>query len=78
VAHYDARLAGARDYGVRKVGRLTWRAGAIGAAVSAVFGLVLAHPEAKPTPHHQSGEVIIPGQPPKPASGGGLVTSGAS
>jgi hypothetical protein len=77
VAHYDARLAGARDYGVGKVGRLTWRAGAIGVALSALFGLALAHPQAR-RPHQQSGEIVIPGQPPKPASGGGLVTSGAS
>jgi hypothetical protein len=81
VAQYDTRFAvGERDSGVRKVSRLTWRAGLIGAAVAALFGVVLAHPAAasRTGQQNQQGEIIVPGQPPQPTSGGGQVTSGAS
>jgi hypothetical protein len=80
VAQYDTRFAvGERDLGVRKVSRLTWRAGLIGAAAAALFGVVFAHPaNASSRQHDQPGGIIIPGQPPKPTSGGGQVTSGAS
>jgi hypothetical protein len=81
VAQYDTRFAvGERDSGVRKVSRLTWRAGLIGTGVAALIGVAFAHPAgasrvARPS---QQGEIIIPGQPPQPTSGGGQVTSGAS
>jgi hypothetical protein len=81
VAQYDTRFAvGERDSGVRKVSRLTWRAGLIGAAVAAVFGVVLAHPASasRQQTHNQQSGITIPGQPPQPSSGGGQVTSGAS
>ena len=56
MAHYDARLAVAgRDDGVRKVVRLTWRTGIIGAALSALFGLTLGHAQHASPPHQQSG-----------------------
>jgi hypothetical protein len=81
VAQYDTRFAvGERDSGVRKVSRLTWRAGLVGAGVAALIGVTFAHPAgasrtARPS---QQGAIIIPGQPPQPSSGGGQVTSGAS
>jgi hypothetical protein len=81
VAQYDTWFAvGERDSGVRKVSRLTWRAGLIGAAVAALLGVVLAHPAnaSRQPGQTQPGGIIIPGQPPKPSSGGGQVTSGAS
>jgi hypothetical protein len=81
VAQYDTRFAVVeRDSGVRKVSRLTWRAGLIGAAVAALFGLVLAHPAnaSRQQSHNNPGGIVIPGQPPQPSSGGGQVTSGAS
>jgi hypothetical protein len=82
VAQYDdMRFAvGERDWGVRRVSRLTWRAGFAGAGVAALIGVAFAHPAgasqtARPS---QQGEIIVPGQPPQPSSGGGQVTSGAS
>ncbi len=81
MAQYDTRFAvGERDSGVRKVSRLTWRAGLIGAAAAAIFGVVLAHPAnaSRQQTHDQQGGIIIPGQPPQPTSGGGQVTSGGS
>jgi hypothetical protein len=82
VAQHDTRFAvSERDSGVRKVSRLTWRAGLIGAAVAAVFGVVLAHPanaSRLQTHNNEPGGIVIPGQPPQPSSGGGQVTSGAS
>jgi hypothetical protein len=81
VAQYDTRFAvGERDSGVRKVNRLTWRAGFMGAAVAAILGVAFAHPAnaSRQQTHNQPGGIIIPGQPPKPSSGGGQVTSGAS
>jgi hypothetical protein len=80
VAQYDNRFAAwERDSGVRKVGRLTWRAGLIGVAFSALFGAALAHPaDTGHQGHHQPGGIVIPGQPPQQGSGSGQVTSGAS
>jgi hypothetical protein len=81
VPQYDTRFAvSERDSGVRKVSRLTWRAGFAGAAAAAVLGVVLAHPASasRQQTHNQPGGIVIPGQPPKPSSGGGQVTSGAS
>jgi hypothetical protein len=79
VAHYDAGFAAdERDFGVHRIGRLTWRAGVIGVAFSAVFGLALAHRPDSAQQHHQPGEIVIPGQPPLPSTGGSQVTSGAS
>ena len=82
---YDARTAGAtreRDTGVRKVSRLTWRCGLVGVACSAVITGALAHhadaSTAAARPHHQSGGIVIPATPPRPASGAGQVSSGAS
>jgi hypothetical protein len=81
VAQYDTRFAVVeRDSGVRKVSRLTWRAGLIGTAAAALFGVVLAHPAnaSRQQAHNHPGGIIVPGQPPQPSSGGGQVTSGAS
>jgi hypothetical protein len=80
----DVRVAmAARDQGVRKISKLTWRAGAIGAAGSALIAIAFGHHVAA---HQQPGHgsspgqstIIIPGQPPAPAQGSGQVTSGAS
>jgi hypothetical protein len=91
VPQYDARAAVAardRDTGVRRVGTLTWRLGLAGAAFSAVIGVAFAHRAAASTaptrPHpqeqqqQQSGGIVIPANPPQPASGSGQVNSGAS
>jgi len=85
VSQYDARIARAardRDTGVRKVAGLTWRAGLAGVACSALIGGALAHQadaSTASTDHGpQRGEIIIPGQPPRPATGSGQVSSGAS
>lgn len=81
---HDRRLAALeRDSGMRKVSRLTWRAGLTGVACSAVIAVALGHhPQASAsTVHHgrqQSSGIVIPGQPPQPASGSGQVSSGAS
>jgi hypothetical protein len=79
---------GERDRGVRKVTSLTWRAGAAGIACSALIGAALAyHAEASPAPastvparphHSPSGQIVVPAQPPQPATGSGQVSSGAS
>jgi hypothetical protein len=79
VAHYDPRFAvGERDSGVRKVSRVTWRAGLVGVAVSGLFAAALAHPADGSSQPRHSEQIVIPGQPPQPATGGSQVTSGAS
>jgi hypothetical protein len=80
---YDPRLAASeRDSGIRKISRLTRRAGLAGVACSAPIGLALGHhQQAASDVHqeqHQPGGIIIPGQPPQPASGSGQVNSGGS
>jgi hypothetical protein len=70
----------ARDDGVRKVTRFTWRAGAIGIICSALIAVAFGHnvrhtaPVRPPAP----GTIVIPAQPPTPAQGAGQVISGAS
>jgi hypothetical protein len=80
VPQYEMRLAAReRDAGVRRVTRLTWRVGLIGVACSAAIGAALTqHAQASPSGPHQPGGIVIPGQPPQPATGSGQVTSGAS
>jgi hypothetical protein len=75
----------ARDDGLRKVTRLTWRAGAAGvicsALIAAAFGLGVASRPATGTggtTRPGRGTILIPAQPPAPAPGSGQVTSGAS
>ncbi len=84
--------AGERDTGVRKISRITWRAGAVGLVFSGLLAGVLhnttvseSHRSGSAGPQSgstgtQSGQggVLIPAQPPAPASGSGQVTSGAS
>jgi hypothetical protein len=70
-----------RDDGVRKVSRLTWRAGVVGvicsAAIAVAFGHHASAQSVRPE-HPQQGIIVVPNQPPAPASGAGQVTSGAS
>ena len=62
----DVRFAAAaRDDGLRKISKYTWRAGAAGVVCSALLAVAFGH------------HVVTP-QPAAPASGGGQVTSGAS
>lgn len=95
---HDQRFAAReRDLGLRKIGRITWRAGLAGAACSAVFALAFGHHAAAATSsgtsgsgtsgsggsgssaHNQDGgSIVIPGQPPQPASGPSHVTSGGT
>jgi hypothetical protein len=79
----DMRLAMAvRDDGMRKVTRLTWRAGVIGVVCSALMAVAFGHNVKQTTPGLQrspgQGTIIIPARPPAPARGAGQVTSGAS
>jgi hypothetical protein len=69
----------ARDDGLRKVTRLTWRAGAIGIVCSALIAVAFGH-NVKHTPPRPpaTGTIVIPAQPPAPAQGAGQVISGAS
>jgi hypothetical protein len=64
VPRYDRRFAAIeRDSGIRKVSRLTWRAGLTGVACSALIGVAISHSAAgatgssgrhsQPPPPHQ-------------------------
>ncbi len=75
----------ARDDGLRKVTKLTWRAGAAGVVCSALIAAAFGHgvtsqhaTGAHGTIQHGKGTILIPAQPPAPAPGSGQVTSGAS
>ncbi|MGD0687427.1 MAG: hypothetical protein ABSA03_20205 [Streptosporangiaceae bacterium] len=77
--------AAARDDGLRKVSRLTWRAGAAGVVCSALIAAAFGHDVATgnagargSTGHRGRGTILIPAQPPAPAQGSGQVNSGAS
>jgi hypothetical protein len=78
----DVRFAiAARDDGMRKISRFTWRAGAVGAVCSALIAVAFGHNVA--THQHSrdsqpSQGIIVPAQPPAPAQGAGQVVSGAS
>jgi hypothetical protein len=107
----DVRFAAAaRDDGLRKVSKYTWRAGAAGVACSALLAVAFGHHVAaqQPAAAHNGtgggstsssgngsaggsgagggsnggsqgqGTIVVPAQPPAPASGAGQVTSGAS
>ena len=113
----DVRFAAAaRDDGLRKVSKYTWRAGAAGVACSALLAVAFGHHVAAQQPaaaHNGTGSgstsssgngsaggsgagggsnggsssnggsqgqgtIVVPAQPPAPASGGSQVTSGAS
>ncbi|HUZ22900.1 MAG TPA: hypothetical protein VMV07_03955 [Streptosporangiaceae bacterium] len=76
----DLRSAAARrDAGIRKISRLTWRAGMAGVICSAVIAVAFGHhAQGQAAPPGQSGTIVVPHQPPAPAQGGGQVTSGAS
>jgi hypothetical protein len=122
----DVRFAAAaRDDGLRKISKLTWRAGAAGVLCSAAIAVAFGHHVAaqQPAGVHGStsgasssttggstgtgsgstsnsstsggstsggssgstsggtggqGTIVVPAQPPAPASGGGQVTSGAT
>ncbi len=77
--------AAVRDDGLRKVTRLTWRAGAAGVVCSALIAAAFGHGVAsqhaagnRGSGQHGNGSILIPAQPPAPAAGSGQVTSGAS
>jgi hypothetical protein len=116
----DVRFAAAaRDDGIRKISKYTWRAGAAGVLCSAVIAVAFGHHVSAqpPAPAHTGngstssgggsssssgtngrgsstnsgggtngggasnqgqGTIVVPAQPPAPASGGGQVISGAS
>ena len=73
--------AAARDDGIRKISKVTWRAGAAGVVCSALIAVAFGH-HAAAQPHkggdQGQGTIVIPAQPPAPAHGAGQVTSGAS
>jgi len=77
----DLRSAAARrDEGVRKVSRMTWRAGAAGVICSAVIAVAFGHhaEAAAAQPGSTSGTIVVPNQAPAPGAGAGQVTSGGS
>jgi hypothetical protein len=81
--YYDMRAAARdRDHGVAKVRAVTWRVGAVGAALAGLLTLAFGHHAAAATTatqHQQrSGGILIPSQPPKSSSGSGQVVSGSS
>jgi len=91
VFRQDPRTAAReRDFGLRKVGRITWRAGLAGAACTAAIALALGHhaPASASTrgaggsaATHERGDqgtIVIPAQPPQSALGSGHVLSGGS
>jgi hypothetical protein len=76
-------MAAARDDGLRRISRFTWRAGAAGVACSALIAVAFGHHGA--ATHTRTGggnpgqgTIVVPAQPPAPAGGAGQVTSGAS
>jgi hypothetical protein len=76
--------AAARDAGIRRISRFTWRAGAVGVVCSALIAVAFGHHAAAQQPrtgnggNSGQGTIVIPAQPPAPAPGAGQVTSGAS
>ena len=74
--------AAARDDGLSRISRLTWRAGAAGVACSALIAVAFGHHGAaahsKTSGNPGQGTIVVPAQPPAPAGGAGQVTSGAS
>jgi hypothetical protein len=113
----DVRFAAAaRDDGLHKISKYTWRAGAAGVVCSALIAVAFGHHVATQPPaavHNSGGSgaagssdsgsgaagssdsgsgfgggsssgsqgqgtIVVPAQPPAPASGGGQVISGAS
>ena len=77
--------AAARDQGLRRISRFTWRAGAAGVACSALIAVAFGHhaaaaqqPKTGRGGHPGQGTIVIPAQPPAPGQGAGQVTSGAS
>ncbi|HEV2241490.1 MAG TPA: hypothetical protein VGR98_10650 [Streptosporangiaceae bacterium] len=80
----DVRYAAAaRDAGIRRISKFTWRAGAVGVACSALIAVAFGHHTAAQQPKTGNGNaghpaIVIPAQPPAPAQGAGQVTSGAS
>jgi hypothetical protein len=91
---HDRHAAAARrDEGLRRVRRITWRAGAAGVICSAVIAIAFGHHAeagtARPavTPGRTAapgqapaapGSIAVPSQPPAAVPGAGQVTSGGS
>jgi hypothetical protein len=80
---HDIRAAAHdRDAGMAKITALSWRAGAAGVVIAGLLTFALGHHPAAssgPAEHrNDQGTIVIPAQPPAPASGTGQVTSGAS
>lgn len=69
-----------RDEGMRRVRRLTWRAGAAGVIGSALIAAAFGHHASQAASHHPArpGGILVPAHPPKAVPGDGQVTSGAS
>jgi len=73
----------ARDPGIRRISKFTWRAGAVGVACSTLIAVTFGYHAAAQQPKAGNGDagqgtIVIPAQPPAPAQGAGQVTSGAS
>jgi hypothetical protein len=71
--------AASRDHGLRRVSRLTWRAGAVAAVSSALIAAAFGHGVRHSQPARSgTSPIVIPAHPPKLSHGAGQVTSGAS
>jgi hypothetical protein len=85
VAPGQHSAAAARDAGIRRISKFTWRAGAAGVACSALIAVAFGHhaaaaqqPKTGSGGNSGQGTIVVPAQPPAPAQGAGQVTSGAS
>jgi hypothetical protein len=77
-----AFAASARDAGIRRISKFTWRAGAVGGVCSALTAVAFGHHATGKQPKTGNGNagpgtLVIPAQPPAPAQGAGQLTSGA-
>lgn len=79
MSEHDPRAAAwDRDAGMAKITAITWRVGAAGVAVAGLLTVALGHHADASQPSRGQNTIVIPAQPPQPASGPGQVTSGAS
>lgn len=79
MSEHDARAAAwDRDAGMAKITAITWRVGGAGVAVAGLLTVALGHHADTPQASHDRPTIVIPAQPPQPATGPGQVTSGAS
>jgi hypothetical protein len=72
--------AARRDEGIRRITRMTWRAGAAGVACAAIIAVAFGHhAQASQARPDSPGTIVVPNQPPAPGHGNAPhAVSGAS